>query len=262
MTVIGEDHAGHPIFGHLDRYISFYDCLAMSVFSFSTPGTRAIGNIDSYVYSSMLGTLASIAATLKSGRLGDAYALLRRYHDSAIINIYSNLFLHEHFGLEQIIVHQINDWLLGKVRLPEYRVMSSYIRASTRLEPVNSLLYKDDRYKTLRNRCNDYTHYNFFQTVLLNDSSVYLESRAKKMDEFLEDARDLFILHIAYLFYLNDHYMASSDYVDALDCGLSPAPNSQYWVAPFVQEAFSDILAAERPDIAAVIKAASAMEIA
>ena len=38
------------MFRDLDRYIEFYECLADSIFRFRTPGTRAICNIDSYVF--------------------------------------------------------------------------------------------------------------------------------------------------------------------------------------------------------------------
>ena len=48
--------------------------------------------------------------------------------------------------------------------------------------------------------------------------------------------------------------MASSDYIDHLECGDTPPENSQYWVAPFIQEIFNDTLERLRPDIAAHIK--------
>ena len=66
--------------------------------------------------------------------------------------------------------------------------------------------------------------------------------------------RDLVILHLSYLFFTKQHYMASSDYVDSLDCGLNPEPESQYWVARFVQEVFDEVVAKHRPDAATVIK--------
>jgi hypothetical protein len=98
--------------------------LAHSVFGFVSVGTRAIGNIDSSVFSSIQGTLASIRAILRDGRINDAYALLRKYYDSAIINIYTGLYLDDHFTIENFIVTQIDRWLQGKERLPEFRIMS------------------------------------------------------------------------------------------------------------------------------------------
>lgn len=129
------------------------------------------------------------------------------------------------------------------------------------LHPLNILLYNDNRYKKVRDRCNDHTHYNFFQNVLLNDKEIYLSNRIQVLDAFASDIRDVFILHPAYVFFLNDHYMTSSDYLDALECGMTPEYDSQYWVAPFVQEVFDDIIAKERPDIAATIRQQTCMHL-
>ena len=69
------------------------------------------------------------------------------------------------------------------------------------------------------------------------------------------------ILHLSYLFFAKQHYMASSDYLDYLECGLTPEPDSQYWVAPFVQEMFDEVVAQHRPDIAARIKDHTSMHL-
>ena len=60
MRVTDEQYQKHHIFEELPEYIEFYNSLAMSVFSFCTMGTTALCNIDSYVYSSIQGTLESI----------------------------------------------------------------------------------------------------------------------------------------------------------------------------------------------------------
>ncbi len=89
MMVSDEEYQKHTVFGDLERYVAFYESLAHSVLGFVSLGTRAICNIDSYLFSSVQGTLASIQAILRDGRINDAYTLLRKYHDSAIINIYT-----------------------------------------------------------------------------------------------------------------------------------------------------------------------------
>lgn len=261
MMVTDKEYRNHHVFSELDRYINFYQSLSWSIFGFCSMGTNAICNIDTYIYSSIKGTLDSIRRILDSGRINDAYALLRKYYDSVIINVYSNLYLNDHFSIENFIVEKIDNWLKGKDQLPEYRVMSNYIRSSEKVAAINSLLYADDRYKSIRTRCNDHTHYNFFYNVLLNDNEIRLDSRLKVLDTFSADVRDVFILHLGYLFSLNEHYMTSSDYLDSLECGMSPEPDSQYWVAPFVQEIFDDIVIKQRPDIAKTIKQNTCMQL-
>lgn len=224
-------------------------------------GTNAVFNLDSYILSSIQGTLESIRIILINGRINDAFALLRKYYDSAIINVYTNLYLKENFSIENLIVEKIDNWLQGKERLPEYRIISSYIRSSEKVAAITKLLYVDRRYRKIRERCNDHTHYNYFYNVLINDVEIHLERRIQELSTFSTDIRDIFMLHLSYVFFLNDCYMASSDYVDSLDFGLTPEPHSQYWVASFIQEVFDDIIIKHRPDIAVVIKENTCMEL-
>ncbi len=261
MQVTDNEYKEHQVFVELKQYAEFYQRLAISVFSFASKGTKAICNIDTYVYSSMQGTIESISTILLAGRINDAYALLRKYHDSAIINVYSNLYLRDNFSLENFVVDKIHNWLQGTEQIPEYRKMSQYIRASDSLKPINDLLNADDRYKQIRDRCNDHTHYNFYQHLMLNDNEVYIKNRGWWLDRFAEDMKDLFTLHLGYIFFLNDYYMMSKDYLDALECNMTPEENSQYWVAPFIQDIFNDILTPRRPDIAAAIRVNSSMQL-
>jgi hypothetical protein len=103
MMVNDEEYKNHHVFSELEGYFDFYKSLSWSVFSFCLTGTDAICNIDSYVYSSIKGTLESILKILNNGRINDAYALLRKYYDSAIINVYSNLYLKDHFSIENFV---------------------------------------------------------------------------------------------------------------------------------------------------------------
>jgi hypothetical protein len=262
MMPTDKEYESHSAFADLDHYIGFYKSLAHSVFPFATMGTKAICNIDSYVYSSIQGTLDSIRAILGYGRINDAYALLRKYYDSVMINIYSNLYLEDNFSIDNFVVEQIDNWHKGKAKLPEYRIMSQYIRSSTKVAPITALVFADDRYKHLRDRCNDHTHYNFYRNVLLNDSEIVLPYRIQALEQFSTDVRDVLILHLAHLFFINGHYMMSSDHLDCLECGMTPEPDSQYWVAPFVQDAFDQILVKHRPDIAATVKQHTSMHLA
>lgn len=266
MEVESEAYQSHRIFTDLKLYIDFYESLSMSVFLFITMGTKAIANIDSYTYSSMQGTLESIRTLLLNGRINDAYALLRKYYDSVIINIYTNLYLDEHFSMDQLkvdnfIVEKIQNWLSEKVPLPRNKDMHEYIRHSRKVTPVTSALLSDGRYKSIRDRCNDHTHYNYYQLVLLNDNKISLPNRLQYLALCRNDIRDIVILHLAFIFYIKDVYMMSSDYLDALECNMQPEPDSQYWVAPFIQKFFDNIVTPYRPEVTNLIKNASDMQL-
>jgi len=261
MMMTDEEYKNHHVFSELERYIEFYKDLSWSVFRLCSMGTHAICCIDYYVHSSIQGKLESTRVLLNDGRTHDAYTLLRGYYDSVITNIYSNLYLKDNFSMEKIIVEEIIDWLNGKEQLPDFGIMSNYIRSSNKVAAINNLLYADDRYEKVRARCNDHTHYNVPLNALLNGNEIRLDHRLQVLNAFSGDARDVFILHLAYLFFLNDHYMTSSDYLDYLECGITPEPESQYWVAPFIQGVFDNIIAKHRTDIATTIKQYTCMRI-
>ena len=261
MQVKSKEYQTHGVFQDLKLYIEFYGNLSFSIMSLSTTGTNAVINIDSYTLSSMQGTIESMRKILQNGRINDAYAILRKYYDSSVINVYTNLYLKEHINVDSFIVTKIQNWLSGEAHLPTYGEMLKYIRNSPQVHPVCAILLSDGRYKKIRDRCNAHTHYNFYEHVLLNDNEIYLPSRGQFLDIFRSDVRNLFVLHVACIFFVKGEYMMSSDYMDALECGLPPEPDSQYWVAPFVQEIFDKIITPGFPEVTSKIKDSSAMEL-
>jgi len=261
MNVAATAYQQHLVFERLKKMASFYEHLSDSAFRFISSGTTTPFNLDTYVFTSISGTLESMHDILVKGRINDAFALLRKYYDSAMINTYCQLYLEDNCSLENYIVGKIDNWLKGTEQLPEFRVMSKYIRSSGKLKPINDLLYKDELYKKLRNRCNDHTHYNFYHNVLYNDNKIHLPARIKMLDIFSLDVLDVFILHFAYIFTLNDPYMSSTDYADALDCDMEPEPDSQYWVANYIQETFEKMIRPRHPDVAAAILSNTGMQL-
>jgi len=258
---LGKVYTEHSIFEQLQQYFKFYDSLSFSIMSWHTQGTLALMNLDTYAYSSMKGTIESITDTLRKGRINDSYALLRKYYDSTIINIYTNLYLSDNYSIENFVVTKIDNWRKGTEKIPEYRIMSKYIKESSKLAPINELLKRDDRYKKIRGRCNDHTHYNFYYHLLLNDNEIHNPDRVKYLNIFSKDIEAIFIQHFAFIFYLNDHYMMSSDYADYIEMGMPPEEDSQYWVANFIQETFDKIIKPKRYDIAKELKEKTLMQL-
>lgn len=228
---------------------------------FATIGTLGIINMDTYVFTSMQGTLESIQSILQLGRINDSYALLRKFYDSTVINIYTNIYLQEQSSLDSLIVEQIENWRRGKEKMPRFGQISKHINKSSRLQSVTELINKQGNYEKIRDRCNDHTHYNFYHNLLINDNEIHLPERTKYLDRFSIDLRDILIQHLAYLFYLQPHYMSSSDYMDYRDLGLEPPENSQYFVATFIQEMMNETVRKHRPDIYELIKNNTEMEL-
>jgi len=255
-----DNYLKHIIFNQLTKYAEFYKNLAFSIMPFMGQGISTLLNLDSFQFSSIQGTLESIRVILINKRINDAYALLRKYYDLIIINIYTNLYLDDHYSLENSIVEKIEDWRAGKEKLPRFSDMISYIQKSEKLSEINGLLFStNSNYKDLRDRLNNHVHYNYYRYVLWNNSELYIPDREKILNAFSRDLGNLFVMHLSYIFYLNDHYMISSDYIDSLDMGLTPEENSEYFVAPFIQEIFDTEIKIRRPDLAIAIKTKTKM---
>lgn len=97
---LGKEYLEHQVFAQLAEFVDFYEGISNTTMGFVGQGTKAIFNLDTNVFSSISGTVESIKNILYNGRLNDAYALLRKYYDSTIINkhLYQPLFARSFFN--------------------------------------------------------------------------------------------------------------------------------------------------------------------
>jgi len=260
---LSKEYKEHEIFNELNTYVKYYDFLSFSTFSWVMAGVENMINFDTRIFSSIKGTLDSINILLEKGKINDSFSLTRRYHDSVIINTYTLLYLEANQNLNNFIVEKINNWVNNKEKLPEYKEMNNYIRNSKRLKNINTLLFNTKYYTNMRQRLNNHTHYNSFSYMFYNDDQMFdiYNNRIKLLDQLSIDLRNIFIQHFVWLFSIKDNYMMSSDYIDYLDMNMTPPENSQYWVAPLIQEVFDDIIKQHRLDLAEELKKSTFMEL-
>lgn len=261
MNVLSKEYVEHEIFDKLSDFSRYYDGLSYCIGYWMGTGTTAVLNFESHIFSSMKGTLESISLILKDGKINDAYALLRKYYDSVLISAYVPAFVQEHHSIENLIVKEIDGWVFNKMKLPENRIIIPYVRNFPKLSKVNELLAKDDRYKKIRERCNDHMHFNSFYYLMINDNELYDKNRIKFLNLLSKDVEDIFIKNFIYTFTLNDHYMASTDYSDYMDMGMEPPENSQYFVAGFIQDTFDKYISVKRMDLAQELKNNTSMQL-
>lgn len=239
----------------------FYNRISYSTFCWGSIGITSLINIDTYFFSSLQGTIKSLRSIVRAGQINDAYALLRKYHDSVIINTYSGLYLREELHEGQLIHEKIDSWIKGNSKLPRYGNMIEYIKKSKLLDELNKILYKDDSIEHIRDRCNDHMHYNFYYYALLNDSNIYFKERNNLLNILYSDILLIFAMHFVYMFTVNGHYMMSSDYYDYLDMGDKPPLDSEYWVSPFIQEIFDKIIKPNFVELSNIFKNLTSMKI-
>ena len=144
--------------------------------------------------------------------------------------------------------------------MPQSRVFSQAIAESPSLTELKAKFDKVT-YCQISDRCNDNLHINFFRNLRTNAIPIDYSSHIKSVEQFRQDFTNLFIKHIAYLFYLRPEYMGSSDYVDCLECDLRPPEDSQYWVSRLVQDIFDKIVTPHRPDLTDFLRENTVMQL-
>ena len=83
---------------------------------------------------------------LKVGRIGDAFALLRKYNDSIILNLYTNLYLKKNSSMQKPTVEEVIKWLnnIGKLPHNDYKSMFKYIMNSDELKGFLKIVDRDE----------------------------------------------------------------------------------------------------------------------
>lgn len=120
--------------------------------------------------------------------------------------------------------------------------MAKEIGKNPTLSDVTKLIKEEDTssFNKKRQTCNNNVHYNSCGTFILNNFRLIRTTDIWKVH--LQNIKDtvvqFFTLHFSYIYILHPEYYVASDYVDCLDCGLTPPEGSQYLVANYVQEMF------------------------
>lgn len=251
--IIDKNLKKHTCFQLIDECIEFYKDLSHSTLGFLTYyELGVIYNLDSDIFLSINNSLKSIKQILSSGQVNDAYALIRKFYDVIIINTYEIIILKDEMNSKKFNIERVNRWFSGDEKLPRFGEMNKVINNNVDLGNINKMFKKDDRYPQIRDRCNDHTHYNFFQYMQQN-IEIVVSNPELILNRIRDDLQDLVILHFGYLFTLNAYYMSASEYIDSLDFNREPPKGSQYWVARFAQDFFNKIVKTRRPDIADII---------
>lgn len=242
--------------------MEFYDSLSYSCYLFVPLGINSVPNYASYVYTAIRGTLDSVQTLLKTGRISDAYTLVRKYFDDALIDIYIDVIRKDRFdwGYNRV-VKDVDEWLRSKYRLPSLKKMLSTIKNSDRTKEIYPFFGWDTYFKHNRELLDDSVHGNRYKLVILNCNEIYFQDREKHLQNIYIVVKQIFTMHLAFVFHLNSHYMMSSDYSDYRDLGFTPPEDCESRIAPFAQKAFDTYIKKDEK-LATFIKEHSCLNIA
>ena len=278
---VSAEYIGHPIFQELDTCISAFKTLSDLATRFLSATQPFVGSLDSYFFDSLEGTIESIKTVLLAGRFADAYALLRRFNETGLVQLNVAVKLEarrnsltaslsndvqidsEEFlwalkeALEEgMSVKEIDKWVVGENPLTTDAPSKSGSATILDVHP----LFDRKTFTQILNRCNDHVHINFLRTLRSN-AKMNEQGKLAALEQFSKDFRFLFARYAAYTFTIHPVYMASSDYIDAFDCGQTPIEGSQQWVAPIVQEVLDVVVTPYHAHVTEFLRTTTGMEL-
>lgn len=229
----------HQVFSDIESMREFYDDLTMGCFTFIPTGTSAVFNYASYVYSAIEGTLDSMDTLLKKGRINDAYVLVRKMFDDILVEIYIDVVRKEKYDwMEKRIVEDAESWLKGRIRIPKIKLLLKFLQDANCTKDIYPYFGWETYLKNNRELLDDSVHSNRYSRLLLNCSDVAIPDREKHLQNIDIVLKQIFTIHISFIFHLNPEYLMSSDYMDYINTGETPPKGCENWIAPYAQKTF------------------------
>lgn len=246
----------HFIFEQLNDFKNFYFSISENSSRKPTMGIQSPIPLNSYFFESIKNTIDSIIILLEKGRLGDAYVLMRRYYELILFQTYTDLKSKNEFSIDNLIVMDLNNWVLNKKEAPRIKTISNYIEKSELINPINSLFISQKNiYDSIRKRCNDFTHFNSIDSIIFHDN--YILHSGKINNEIFQllvnDSLYLFIKHFAFIFFLNGVYLTDEDYFASIDAGITKIWEEEPWMSQTIQLAFDKYVKPNHPEVAQLL---------
>lgn len=197
-------------------------------------------------------TLWSITKVLELGNFADAYMLTRKFRDDLFFFLHMYISCKEAFSLVNGNAYSKSDYeIFGKTWLKNSRSKQykffHYFESLLEKEKYKAFREKFDikeRFKSINKILNSNVHgsgiaylnysYEFYKA--LNYPNEVGELINRKIEKPVDIIIYMTLVFGAMLAIDNPSLITSNDYVDALDLGLKPIENSQYWVIPMLDE--------------------------
>lgn len=256
-----ESYQNHPVFDEIKYMMNFYESVSDTCMRYIPQGAPGFMNYATYIYLALKGTLDSIQLTLKEGRITDAFTLVRKLFDDVLVEIYIDVTRKEQFDFENnFYVQDVEEWIRGKHRIPKLEKLLKILKESPSTRDIYPFFGWDTYLKKNRELLDDNVHSNRFRGILLNCNEVIVENREQELQNISIVLKQIFLIHLAFIFHLNDHYFMASDYIDYMDMGMEPPEGCTEWIASYAQEAFDKYIK-PHTKLAEFIKSESGLKI-
>lgn len=207
---------------------------------------RPLFSVNS-VLSSLAFTVGSIISCCESGCLADANTLLRKYRDDLFFYLYlivydRNKYEESGSAIIKEMEKYIDSWSKNCLDNLQISVVLKTIAYFPEMRDTIKKYKLEIFFKSISKRLNNYVHSNGLNYYNRFIAVPGFSDVQKEMGLILTDMRYITVAFLFLLTLCSPIMIMSSDYVDSLELGFDPPENSQYWVAPFIEEFFKNNL--------------------
>lgn len=159
---------------------------------------------------------------------------------------------------EQAVAAWFNNTVSNLARQVKKKLeFENYMKVLKQNENISQILIQynlQEYWEVLRKKLNDYVHNN----GIVFSSQNYVLVRDKYLATHLKNVsiRTTYIssLFLVLLLMIDSSLISSSDYVDHLECDIEPPENSQYFIAPFIQDFIDSKITKLHPELKQYLK--------
>lgn len=204
---------------------------------------------QTHLIDSSVKTLNNIKYCCLSGSFADANALVRKFRDDLMLFLYILEVLNNREDISEKYIKNDDDicidaWFDDNVKKlfksqKEKLCITNYLNYFKKNKSIKKILEEynlEDNWKNIHRKLNDYTHNNgqsYTRDNIMSDQSANIK---KCFDEIIMRLDFMTSLFLILLIMISPSMIQSLDYMDHLECELTPLEGSQYNIAPFVQE--------------------------
>ena len=183
-------------------------------------------------------TIGSIISCCKNGCIADANLLLRKYRDDMFFYLYIIIYDSEFKYGKNVnnIQEQIIQWVENDLNNLYISQILKTIGESSKLKETIFKFNMQENLDKMGIRLNNYTHGNGFRYYNCNISVYDYDRVLSSLSNIVSDLKYITISVLFLITLCFPAYIMSTDYIDYVELNEIPPYESQYWVAPFIQE--------------------------
>lgn len=188
-------------------------------------------------------TLVSAFLCARYGNLADTHMLIRKARDDLFFYLYVIVACDPYIFSNDNINNcekKVYEWSQNNLSNLNIKTIIDSILGSEKCRELADQFNLNNELKTIGRTLNDYTHGNGV-SFYNRDFETYSQNELQEVaDELIHMLNYILVTFIFLLIFISPHNVSSTDFVDALDCGMIPEEGSQYHVAPFINKYLHD----------------------